>query len=196
MLVFICVVAALLACSDAAKLSEQQRKGLQRKNTNNAWLLFTAKHKYYLLYRSVENDTAYGGFKPCVEISLKMCWDRSLELWYNFNYQDIYTSHLYPQMWIFMIDKSGKQKDLVRMRFDYYEGYKEYQLLFTDYETCFTLMGLRDKALQVWIIGKTNVTDVNEICHSTYNEKVNETGGLTDIPKYYIYNETTCGKKK
>uniref|UniRef100_A0A6B0UMR8 Putative salivary lipocalin n=1 Tax=Ixodes ricinus TaxID=34613 RepID=A0A6B0UMR8_IXORI len=92
MLAFLCVVAALLACSDAAKLSEQQRKERQVKSSTNAWLLFTDEPTDYLLYRSIENDTAYGGFKPCVNMSLRQCWDDSLELWFYFYYRGIYTN--------------------------------------------------------------------------------------------------------
>ncbi|XP_040065817.1 uncharacterized protein LOC115309677 [Ixodes scapularis] len=191
MLVFLCVVAALLACSDAAKLSEQQRKELQMKSSNNAWLLFTARHKYYLLYRSVENDTAHGGVKPCVQIEFITCWNGEKLMWYYFNYKGIYRSPFYPQPHMWIKVKPEKQKNLVTMKYAFDdEGFKDYRLLFTDYQTCFTLIRLHDKALQVWIIGKTNMTGIHETCHSTYNEKVNETGGLTDIPKYYIYNET------
>uniref|UniRef100_A0A0K8R8C7 Putative salivary lipocalin n=1 Tax=Ixodes ricinus TaxID=34613 RepID=A0A0K8R8C7_IXORI len=197
MLALLCVVAALIACSDAAKLSEQQRKERQAKSSTNAWLLFTDTHKYYLLYRSVKNDTAYGGFKQCVNMSLRQCWDLSLELWYYFYYQGIYTNEVFPvnHLWITM-NSSGEQRDLVKFRYPYYADQVLLQLLFTDYETCFVLQQVDNEALQVWMIGSTNTTRINDTCHSTYNKTLNKTGNLSEIPKYYIYNETICGKKE
>ncbi|XP_040062077.1 uncharacterized protein LOC120836986 [Ixodes scapularis] len=196
MLPFLCLVSALLAFSDA-KLSKEKREELQAKSSVNAWLLFTDKHAHYLLYRSIENDTAYGGFKPCVNMSLKMCWDGSLVLWYNFYYNDIPASDIWPDsyMWI-KVKHSSEQKDEMEIDYDYYYGgYKDYRLLFTDYKTCFTLQRDHDKTLQVWMIGSTDETKINETCHSTYNKNVNKADDSTETPKYYIYNETICGKK-
>uniref|UniRef100_A0A0K8RA96 Putative salivary lipocalin n=1 Tax=Ixodes ricinus TaxID=34613 RepID=A0A0K8RA96_IXORI len=196
MLAFLCVVAALLAPSDT-KLTKEQREERQGKSTKNAWLLFTDTHTYHLLYRSVENDTAHGGFKPCVKMSLKQCWGSSMELWYHLFYKDIPTNALWPQayMWI-KVNQSREQKDLVSMNFEYYYGgYKDYTLLFTDYQTCFTMKRDHDKALQVWMIGSTEPTRINDTCHSTYNKTFIETGTHSEIPRYYIYNETICGTK-
>uniref|UniRef100_A0A0K8RIB7 Putative salivary lipocalin n=1 Tax=Ixodes ricinus TaxID=34613 RepID=A0A0K8RIB7_IXORI len=195
MLALLCVI-ALLAFSDA-KLSKEKREELQAKSSVNAWLLFTDEPTHYLLYRSIENDTAYGGFKPCVNMSLKQCWDSSMNLWYNFYYQDIPANALWPDsyMWIKVKD-SSEQKDEMDIDYDYYyEGYKSYRLLFTDYTTCFTLQREYDNALQVWMIGSTDATRINETCHSTYNETLNKTGHHLEIPRYYIYNETICGTK-
>uniref|UniRef100_A0A147BVZ5 Putative salivary lipocalin n=1 Tax=Ixodes ricinus TaxID=34613 RepID=A0A147BVZ5_IXORI len=196
MLVFLCVVTALLACSDAAKLSEQQRKELQKKSSNNAWLLFTDKHTVYLLYRSVENDTAYGGFKPCVNMSLKQCWDDSLELWYYFYFRGIPTNDVYSENYLWItVNSSGDHRDLVEFKYPYYAPLVHLRLLFTDYQTCFVLQQVNNGALQVWMIGSTNTTRINDTCHSTYNETLNKTGHHSEIPRYYIYNETICGTK-
>uniref|UniRef100_A0A0K8R8I8 Putative salivary lipocalin n=1 Tax=Ixodes ricinus TaxID=34613 RepID=A0A0K8R8I8_IXORI len=196
MLAFLCVVAALLAPSNT-ELTKEEREERQGKSTKNAWLLLTDKRTHYLLYRSVENDTAYGGFKPCVNMSLKRCWDGSKELWYNFYYQGIPTNDLYPEatMWIKMKEYS-QEKNLMSIEYDYYYGgSKDYTLLFTDYQTCFTLLRDHDKVLQVWMIGSTNTTRINDTCHSTYNETLNNTGHHSEIPRYYIYNDTICGTK-
>ncbi|XP_040065815.1 uncharacterized protein LOC120839571 [Ixodes scapularis] len=196
MLVFLCVVAVLLACSDAAKLSEQQRKERQVKSSTNAWLLFTDEQTHYLLYRSIENDAAYGGFRQCVTMLLRECWDPSLELWYYFYYQGIYTSEVSPvnHLWITM-NSPSERRDLVEFKYPYYATLVFLRLLFTDYETCFVLQQVDNGALQVWMIESTNTTRINDTCHSTYNQTLNKTGNLSEIPKYYIYNETVCGKK-
>uniref|UniRef100_A0A0K8RI14 Putative salivary lipocalin n=1 Tax=Ixodes ricinus TaxID=34613 RepID=A0A0K8RI14_IXORI len=156
MLLFLCVVAASLACSDAAKLSAEQRKDLQGKSFNNAWLLFTDNQTHYLLYRSVENDTGYGGFKQCANMSFKMCWDSSLKLWYNFYYRGIYTNDVYPtlHLWI-QVNSSGEHRDLVKFTYPFQRNQVLLQLLFTDYETCFVLQQVDNEALQVWMIHST-----------------------------------------
>uniref|UniRef100_A0A6B0V1M9 Putative salivary lipocalin n=1 Tax=Ixodes ricinus TaxID=34613 RepID=A0A6B0V1M9_IXORI len=195
MLAFLCVVAALLAPSNT-ELTKEEREERQGKSTKNAWLLLTDKRTHYLLYRSVENDTAYGGFKPCVNMSLKQCWDDSLELWYYFYYQGIPTNDVYSENYLWItVNSSGEHRDLVEFKYPYYAPLVHLRLLFTDYQTCFVLQQVNNRALQVWMIGSTNTSRINDTCHSTYNKTLNNTGNHSEIPRYYIYNETICGTK-
>uniref|UniRef100_A0A090XBK1 Putative secreted protein n=1 Tax=Ixodes ricinus TaxID=34613 RepID=A0A090XBK1_IXORI len=183
MLAFLCVVAALLAPSDT-KLTKEQREERQRKSTKNAWLVCEL--------HSVDSDILLGAshidaaMGCIVKVPLKCPRLRQGEV-----------PHRWPQayMWI-KVNQSREEKDEVSMNFEYYYGgYKDYTLLFTDYQTCFTMKRDHDKALQVWMIGSTEATRINETCHSTYNETLNKTGHHLEIPRYYIYNETICGTK-
>ncbi|XP_040062080.1 uncharacterized protein LOC115311449 [Ixodes scapularis] len=219
MIALLCVVATALACCGShveagptgqtySLLSRQDEPVDMAKPKNNSGKLWLKHEKFYLLYRSEKNDTEFGGEAKCVQMKAlrfelprkEYQWNtpvKELKVWSSVGYRNNRTG----QMEVFTVmittkksNESLKYDDMFSIGEETYTHYlyKDYELLFTDYKTCFTIWRPSDDVYMVWMIDRRNITDINPQCETAYHGPVNEYGCTVVKPKYYVYDEKIC----
>nr|AAM93644.1 putative secreted protein [Ixodes scapularis] len=219
MIALVCVVATALACCGShveagltgqtySLLSRQDEPVDMAKPKNNSAKLWLKRKKFYLVYRSAKNDTEFGGEAQCVQMKAfdielpkkRFSWNTpvtKLKVFSSVGYRNNQTGHMDGFTALIITKKSyeGLVYDdmfsIGELTYTHYI-YKDYELLFTDYETCFTIWRPSDDVYMVWMIDRRNITDINPQCETAYHGPVNEYGCTVVKPKYYVYDEMIC----
>ncbi|CAN7997731.1 unnamed protein product [Ixodes pacificus] len=163
--------------------------------SKDAWKLFLKPQKFYLLYRSEKNDTKLGGESKCFQMKYYEADPVKKKFLTHLLFRNDTTGHMDSYSITIVLDKSNKT-------FNYYDRlevqnsiatrYEIYELLFTDYQTCFTLKRISDDLHQVWMIERLNATIISPQCESAYQGPVNEYGCAVPRPKYEIFDPKIC----
>uniref|UniRef100_A0A0K8RLA5 Putative salivary lipocalin n=1 Tax=Ixodes ricinus TaxID=34613 RepID=A0A0K8RLA5_IXORI len=219
MIALVYVVATALACCCAhveagptsqtySLLPREDNPVRMAKPKNNSERLWLTREKVYLVYRSEKNDTEFGGEAQCVQMKAlhidpprkKFLWNtlvRKLKVRSRLLYRNNQTGHMEESTVTITTKKSYKNltyDDMFSIGEETYTTYiyKDYELLFTDYQTCFTIRRPSDDVYMVWMIGRLNITDINPECETAYHGPVNEYGCSVMKPKYYVYDKQIC----
>ncbi|XP_040067615.1 uncharacterized protein LOC120840908 [Ixodes scapularis] len=220
MIALLCVVATALACCGShveagptgqtySLLSRQDEPVDMAKPKNNTAKLWLKREKFYLLYRSEKNDAEFGGEAKCVQMKAlrfeiprkKYQWNtpvKELKVWSSVGYRNNQTGHM-EAFTVMIITKKSDESLIYDDMFsigedDTYANYisTDYELLFTDYETCFTIRRPSDDVYMVWMIGRRDIRGINRQCETAYHGPSNEYGCTVVKPKYDVYDDMIC----
>uniref|UniRef100_A0A147BWV1 Putative salivary lipocalin n=1 Tax=Ixodes ricinus TaxID=34613 RepID=A0A147BWV1_IXORI len=195
MFVLVCAAATLLACRDAFAQPAEDNNQVQRHNDSTK--LLSTNQKFYLLYRSVKNDSDFAdaqctqrkhveGFKK------RQTFTVLREMLYVHHKGHINRHHV--------VITPNKSNEILRYNDSMttetiafpYAGPRYEDLLFTDYFTCFTVRRPANDVYELWSIGRPNLTSINPKCRSAYDQHPDIPGCSVDRPKYYVFDETAC----
>ncbi|KAM7289443.1 uncharacterized protein ISCGN_029572 [Ixodes scapularis] len=197
MFVLVSIVATILACCGAfAQVTEDDQNQVHRHNDSKR--LLSINQTFYLLYRSERNDSALpdaqctqtrhgDGFENRETVSVL----RRLFYVHHKGHINRHFIVIYPNKSneILPYDDSMTIKILA-----VYLGERPIysDLLFTDYSTCFAVRRPADGVYELWSIGRPNLTNINQQCHSAYDQDPDIPGSSAARPKYDVFNETAC----
>ncbi|KAM7305397.1 uncharacterized protein ISCGN_015294 [Ixodes scapularis] len=165
--------------------------------TKDAWTVMSQNKKFYLLYRSNENDTLMGGTSKCVQTKSYKIDSERKTLQNTILYRNDTTLHMESYSVLISIKKSndtlpyydvisvGRQETTISPT-------RDYQLLFTDNQTCHTVRSVEDDQFQVWMTEGHDPNDINPGCEKAYQGAPLIFSCPTRREKYYIYNKTIC----
>ncbi|XP_040065823.1 uncharacterized protein LOC8031369 [Ixodes scapularis] len=190
------ILLVLLAVFSSAHSGAVPRDGNPEPATNkDASKLFDRPQTFYLLYRSEKSDTKLGGESKCFQMKYYEARRGKKEFLTMLLFRDNSTGQMDVYSIVIVLEKSNES-------LEYYDrlvaqnhiatSYEAYDLLFTDYKTCFTLRRISDDLYQVWMIDRQNPTAINPGCESAYQGSVNEFGCAVPKPKYEIFDADIC----
>uniref|UniRef100_A0A0K8R9C7 Putative salivary lipocalin n=1 Tax=Ixodes ricinus TaxID=34613 RepID=A0A0K8R9C7_IXORI len=157
--------------------------------------LFLKSHTFYLLYRSEKSDTKLGGESKCFQMRYYEAGRGKEEFMTQLLFRDNSTGQMDVYSIVIVLEKSNESlKYYDRLVAQNYIAtrYETYDLLFTDYQTCFTLRRISDDLHQVWMIDRRNASVIDPGCESAYQGPVNEYGCAVPKPKYDIFDPEIC----
>uniref|UniRef100_A0A0K8RA93 Putative salivary lipocalin n=1 Tax=Ixodes ricinus TaxID=34613 RepID=A0A0K8RA93_IXORI len=165
--------------------------------TKDAWTVMSQKKKFYLLYRSNENDTLMGETSKCVQTKYYEIDRAHKTLKNRILYRNDETGHMEEYAVLITFKKSNDT-------LPYYDIIsvgsldttisvtRDYQLLFTDNKTCHTVRSVEDDQFQVWMTEDYHPKDIDQGCENAYQDAPLIFSCPAPREKYYIYNETIC----
>uniref|UniRef100_A0A0K8R8C6 Putative salivary lipocalin n=1 Tax=Ixodes ricinus TaxID=34613 RepID=A0A0K8R8C6_IXORI len=196
MFVLVCAAAAILACRGASSQLTEGENQVQRHNDSRK--LLSSEKTFYLLYRSEKSDSQFGGNAPCAQMkhieSFEKRSDGSvLKRMFYIHETKHHILRFYVAITPNTSSKALGYNDTMTARTIAF-GTKDiyYDLLFTDYSSCFTLRRPEDDVYQLWSIGRPDLTNINEGCRSAYKTDSNDPGCSVERQEYYVFNETVC----
>uniref|UniRef100_A0A147BWP3 Putative salivary lipocalin n=1 Tax=Ixodes ricinus TaxID=34613 RepID=A0A147BWP3_IXORI len=197
MFVLVSAVATILACSGAfAQLTEDDRNQVERHNDSRR--LLSTNQTFYLLYRSETNDSALPDAQCTQTRHIEGFEKRRTVSVFRKIFYVHHKGHINRHFVVIYPNKSNEiltyddSMTIKILAFYLAPGPIYSDLLFTDYSTCFTVRRPANDMYELWSIGRPNLTNINQGCHSAYEEDPDTPGCTVDRPKYYIFNETVC----
>uniref|UniRef100_V5I3I5 Putative secreted histamine binding protein of 20.0 kDa n=1 Tax=Ixodes ricinus TaxID=34613 RepID=V5I3I5_IXORI len=195
MFVLVCAAATLIACRDAFAQPAEDNNQVQRHNDSTK--LLSTNQKFYLLYRSVKNDSDFADAQ-CTQrkhvegFEKRQTFTVLREMLYVHH-----KGHINRHSAVITPNKSNEiltynDSMTVEILAFPYRGPRYDDLLFTDYSSCFTLRRPEDDVYQLWSIGRPDLTNINEGCRSAYKTDSNDPGCSVERQEYYVFNETVC----
>uniref|UniRef100_A0A0K8RKZ2 Putative salivary lipocalin n=1 Tax=Ixodes ricinus TaxID=34613 RepID=A0A0K8RKZ2_IXORI len=190
------ILLVLLAVFSSAHSDAAPRAGKPEPATNkNASKLFDSPQTFYLLYRSEKSDTKLGGESKCFQMKYYEARRGRKEFLTQLLFRDNSTGRMDVHSIVIVLEKSNKSLeyyDRLEARNHIATRYETYDLLFTDYQTCFTLRRISDDLHQVWMIDRRDTKDISSLCESAYQGPVNEDGCAVPRPEYKIFDPEIC----
>uniref|UniRef100_A0A0K8RHA1 Putative salivary lipocalin n=1 Tax=Ixodes ricinus TaxID=34613 RepID=A0A0K8RHA1_IXORI len=190
------ILLVLLAVVFSAHSYAAHRDGNPEPVTSkNASKLFINPQKFYLLYRSEKSDTKLGGESKCFQMKYYEAHREKNEYLTELLFRDNSTGQMDVYSIVIVLEKSNESLDyydLLVAQNDIATKYEIYELLFTDYQTCFTLRRTSDDLHQVWMIDRQNPRAIHPGCESAYQGPVNKYGCAVPRPKYEIFDPEIC----
>uniref|UniRef100_A0A0K8RHB0 Putative salivary lipocalin n=1 Tax=Ixodes ricinus TaxID=34613 RepID=A0A0K8RHB0_IXORI len=166
-------------------------------STKDAWTVMSQENKYYLLYRSNENDTLMGGTSKCVQTKYYKI-DRALKTLEN---RILYRNNETGQMEQYAVLITFKKSNATLPYYDVISvgsldttitATKDYQLLFTDNKSCHTLRSVEDDQFQVWMTEDYDPKEIDPGCAKAYQDAPLIFSCPAPRKEYYIYDKTIC----
>uniref|UniRef100_A0A0K8RGC3 Putative salivary lipocalin n=1 Tax=Ixodes ricinus TaxID=34613 RepID=A0A0K8RGC3_IXORI len=195
MFVLVCAAATLLACRDAFAQPAEDNNQVQRHNDSTK--LLSTNQTFYLLYRSVENDSDFNDAQCTQMRHLEGFEKRKTPTVLREMLYVHHKGHINRHSAVITPNKSNEiltynDSMTVEILAFPYRGPRYDDLLFTDYLSCFTVKRPAKDVYELWSIGRPNLTNINPKCHSAYEEDPDIPGCSVDRPKYDVFNETAC----
>uniref|UniRef100_A0A6B0V0H5 Putative salivary lipocalin n=1 Tax=Ixodes ricinus TaxID=34613 RepID=A0A6B0V0H5_IXORI len=187
----------LTLCSFEYCISISQNADSPLDPTKDAWTVMSQKKKFYLLYRSNENDTLMGETSKCVQTKYYEIDRAHKTLKNRILYRNNETGHMEENAVLITIKKSNDT-------LPYYDiisvgsldttisATRDYVLLFTDNKTCHTVRSVDDDQFQVWMTEDHHPKDIDQGCEKAYQDAPLIFSCPAPREKYYIYNQTIC----
>uniref|UniRef100_A0A0K8RL22 Putative salivary lipocalin n=1 Tax=Ixodes ricinus TaxID=34613 RepID=A0A0K8RL22_IXORI len=153
--------------------------------TKDAWTVMSQNKKFYLLYRSNENDTLMGETSKCVQTKYYKI-DRARKTLENrILYRNNKTGHMESNSVFITIKKSNDT-------LSYYDVISVGSLDTTNNKTCHTVRSVDDDQFQVWMTEGHDPNDIDPGCEKAYQDAPLIFSCPVPREKYYIYNQTIC----
>ncbi|XP_040077717.1 uncharacterized protein LOC120849557 [Ixodes scapularis] len=195
MFVLVCAAATLIACRDACAQSTEDKNQVQVHNDSTK--LLSTNRTFYLLYRSVKNDSDFADAQCTKRKHLEGFEKRQTFTVLRDMLYVHHKGHINRHHVVITPNKSNeilKYNDSMTTKTIMFPfpGPKYEDLLFTDYSTCFTVRKPTNGVYELWSIGRPNLTNINPKCRSAYEEDPDISGPSVARPKYDIFDETVC----
>ncbi|XP_042143897.1 uncharacterized protein LOC115321335, partial [Ixodes scapularis] len=159
----------------------------------------TLQDKFYLMYRSYENDDALGGTGKCVSIQMSEKNEETKTTKSTMKYRDPQTNSLIKKTVRVTLAPSDGSAGGDTIQIGDAEGgdtsATKFQFVHSDYGTCdvVVVLGTGERKCELWVnadaVGSDDDESVNEKiakCINVYNKQ------CPDQKKYEIYDEATC----
>ncbi|XP_040062053.1 uncharacterized protein LOC115330684 [Ixodes scapularis] len=195
MFVLVCAAATLLACRDACAQSTEDKNQVQVHNDSTK--LLSTNQTFYLLYRSVKNDSDSPDAQ-CTQRKYLEGFEKRQTFTFLRDMRYVHhKGHINRHHIVITPNKSHEMLTYndsmtTEILAFAYTGPRYEDLLFTDYLTCFTVRRPANDMYELWSIGRPNLTNINPKCLSAYEEDPDIPGCSVARPKYDIFDETVC----